>query len=194
MTYLVGLQGVKGVGKTTTANFLKNHFNGIGLAAEVDSFATPVYEIASVLTGESVDDIKLNKTKQYSAFDKHAPSVSPVFWGMTRRGLLQQIGTEVFRESFNHDVWASILCHRLSGSASLIVVVDDNRFQNEVEYLDLTIRIKRKLLSDGVGDFHPSENQEIECDHEFDLDNKDLNELAELILYELGLDQWTRDL
>lgn len=183
---IVGLQGEKGVGKTTTANDLMDYFNLMGFATIVDSFASPVYEIASVLTGESVEQIKENKTKPYMDF----PCIPNVLLGMTRRELLQRIGTEVFRDSFHPDTWASILRAKHPNGVNgkyYIVIVDDNRFPNECKFLDLTIRLKRNFHSDGVGDNHSSENQELEHDFEFDLDKGTIEELSKLILEALGL-------
>lgn len=180
MTFLIGLQGKKGVGKTTTANEIARIvFEKTDLVVGVRSFAEPVYKIASVLTGESIADTIANKANPYNEGD----NVPDVFWGMTRRELLQKIGTDVFRESFHPDIWVSIAKHKAKDFD--IVIFDDNRFQNEVDMLDLTVRLKRKSTSDGVGDSHSSENQSLTYAFECDLDKSTVADLVHEIVLRL---------
>lgn len=93
------------------------------------------------------------------------------------RRLLQVIGTEAGRE-YNENIWVEYLENNILGGLFIphIVLVDDCRFPNEIDYFarnflfDITtIRVKRlnnpALLENGMD--HPSETSLPESDVEF---------------------------
>lgn len=77
---------------------------------------------------------------------------------MTAREFLQFFGTEVCRRVYN-DIWAERLLKDIEIESSLLAVVDDVRFTNEVELIKAAggkiIRLNRKPFSDD----HSSETE-----------------------------------
>ena len=127
---IVGIHGKMGAGKSTVAHnliaVLKDDFN---IDATIKSFATPIYNLISILFDETVDEIKKNKNTL----------VRPrSFQGLrTYRELLQIVGMFV-RDNADKDIWINALF----GSDNMNVlqdwtadykwwIIDDLRFQNE---------------------------------------------------------------
>jgi len=159
MTYLVGLSGPKGVGKTTTKSILIDTIQQKYDVGSV-SFAEPVYNIVSEITGESVQWLKENKTNMWH---------NGIWAGWTPRRLLQYVGTDLFRNNLSQNIWVDIAVNRAKKSLLDIVIFDDCRFENEVAQLDLTIELQR----DGVRytSEHLSEMGGLPVDAQWSIDN-----------------------
>lgn len=132
---IVGLCGLAKVGKTTTARFVTHLLNETSV---VLSFATPVKDIALLFGWDGQKDQRGRK-------------------------LLQQIGTDVGR-TYDPDIWVNKLVDRAINHIrrGSFVVVDDVRFQNEIDAIrsmgGLVVLLdpgKRKL--DYSGEPHESE-------------------------------------
>lgn len=116
---VVGITGAAGAGKGTVAAMLGWH--------EV-SFADPLYEMISVMTGYPVERLKDRQFKE---------QVIP-WLGKSPRQLLQTLGTDWGRDTVAKDVWRKIGARRirvahLAGVSC--VAVPDVRFDDEADLI-----------------------------------------------------------
>lgn len=148
---IVGIHGKMGAGKSTVAHsliaVLKDDFN---IDATIKSFATPIYNLISILFDETVDEIKKNKNTL----------VRPrSFQGLrTYRELLQIVGMFV-RDNADKDIWINAL---FGNSNDRVVqdwmshgyqwwIIDDLRFQNEFQRIKdiggINIKVNRDITN-----------------------------------------------
>lgn len=116
---VVGITGAAGAGKGTVAAMLGWH--------EV-SFADPLYEMISVMTGYSVEQLKDRQFKE---------QVIP-WLGKSPRQLLQTLGTDWGRDIVAKDVWRKIGANRIRYARPAgisCVVVPDVRFDDEADLI-----------------------------------------------------------
>lgn len=155
----IGLIGLRGSGKTTAANLLR----------ELDytrlSFASPLKAMCSELVAPMSyqGDARLEYL-----FGSKKEEVIPHL-GVTGRHLMQTLGTEWGRNMIHSDIWINILLNNPIFQSWEKVVVDDVRFLYEAKALRdngaKLIRITRPGIECGS---HSSEqeSQEIEADFE----------------------------
>lgn len=129
MSKLIGIMGLKGSGKDTIAKMLPLEWNRM-------AFADTLKDITSILFGW--DRGMLEGSTESSR--KWREEVSE-YWAkelgnkkFTPRLALQTLGTDVFREHFDRDIWVKVLKHRIINSNSDIVVTDV-RFPNEAKMI-----------------------------------------------------------
>jgi len=133
---VVGIVGKAGAGKSTLAHELDRLISDGYLGAkpkrrtcEVFSLAGPVKDIAlTVLSGQA--DGKIDKEKLYRVGSRE----------LTGRKLLQIVGTE-FGRYLDQDIWVSILFEDIGACNIDVAIVDDVRFLNEFEAMDVRIGI-----------------------------------------------------
>lgn len=116
---VVGVTGAAGAGKGTVASMLGWH--------EV-SFADPLYDMISVMTGYSVEQLKDRQFKE---------QVIP-WLGKSPRQLLQTLGTDWGRDTVAKDVWRKIGVRRIEVAylrGVSCVVVPDVRFDDEADLI-----------------------------------------------------------
>lgn len=119
---IIGLCGAAGAGKNTVADIL---VEDCGFQAV--SFAGPVYEAVSAITGLPVEYLQDRKNKE-----------RPIGWlGVSPRELLQTLGTEWGREMIHENLWIVIALNKIAelAEAGGKVVVTDVRFDNEAAAL-----------------------------------------------------------
>lgn len=128
---IIGFCGFLGSGKDTAAEFLVNNYN-----FERDSFAKSLKDVLSVTFGWDRDWIE-GKTPESRAWREEVDS----WWAhrlnipnFTPRFAMQHIGTDVFRNHFNNEIWVATLENRLRKS-NKNYVVSDVRFPNEIEVI-----------------------------------------------------------
>jgi hypothetical protein len=112
---LIGLSGPAGAGKNTVAELLAD-------AVQL-SFAAPLYQCVSVITGISVARLQDRNVKE---------AVLPQL-GKSPRQLLQSLGTEWGRNCVHPEVWIRITLEKALGHVSCgrSVVITDVRYDNE---------------------------------------------------------------
>jgi hypothetical protein len=147
---VIGLTGLKGVGKSTAAK---------GLAEDgykVLSFADPLKDAALTIFDIPESD---RDNKQ-----KHLPR-----WNMTIREIYQILGTEVGRQ-IDPEVWIKNMASRIERSLCDTIVIDDVRFLNEAsfirdQYQSMIIGIVRRGSDKPkvTDDKHSSETEMVQC-------------------------------
>lgn len=113
---LIGLCGPAGCGKTTIAEGLRDR-----RGFKIVSFADPLYDAVSLITGLPVEKLKDRTVKE-----RELPGI-----GRSPRFLLQTLGTDWGREMVSEDIWVRAAMARIQPDED--VVVPDVRFDNEAE-------------------------------------------------------------
>lgn len=87
---LIGLAGLARTGKDTVGNFLVSHRN-----LKAYAFADPLKQACSATFGVPVNEF----------YDDNLKDEMHSFWGITRREMMQKLGTECVRHVFGYDTW-----------------------------------------------------------------------------------------
>lgn len=163
---LIGFSGKKGSGKSYFADYLVNNKLFIKL-----SFASPLKEITKILFNLSDEDVKDPIKKEL---------INPKF-NASPRELMQWLGTDIMREEFNKkfnysgSIWIDSVKDKVKTllDNNKDVVIDDVRFQNEVDMIHslggIVINLHNDLdntLTDSTST-HSSENQKLTFNYEF---------------------------
>ena len=163
---LIGFSGKKGSGKSYFADYLVNNKLFIKL-----SFASPLKEITKILFNLSDEDVKDPIKKEL---------INPKF-NASPRELMQWLGTDIMREEFNKkfNYSGSIWIDNVKDKVKTLldnnkdVVIDDVRFQNEVDMIHslggIVINLRNDLdntLTNSTST-HSSENQKLTFNYEF---------------------------
>ena len=161
---LIGFSGKKGSGKSYFADYLVNNKLFIKL-----SFASPLKEITKILFNLSDEDVKDPIKKEL---------INPKF-NASPRELMQWLGTDIMREEFNKrfNYSGSIWIDNVKDKIKMLldnnkdVVIDDVRFQNEVDMIHslggIVINLHNDLNNINSTSSHPSENQKLTFNYEF---------------------------
>jgi len=115
---IVAFCGKKRSGKDTAGDAIASH--GYFPIA----FADPIKETCQLVF--EFDDEQV--------FGARKEEVDP-FWDFSPRWAMQTIGTELFREGIDEDVWVKSLLARIDASSHSKFAVTDVRFPNEVDHL-----------------------------------------------------------
>lgn len=147
---LKGLTGAIGAGKSTVAGKIDE-------SAMVCSFAEPIYEALSLMSGYSVNSIK-----------DYKGNTSP-FGGKTWRYLLQTFGTDWGRNLIDDEFWIKIFEARYDRylREGKSIIIDDVRFANEADYIHSKGGIIIKIIRPNYEPelcVHESENQDVPFD------------------------------
>lgn len=167
---IIGFCGKKGSGKTYFSNYLVKKFK-----FHLLSFATPLKEATKIIFNLTDDEVKNPNKKEIIIPRLNA---SP-------RQLMQWMGTEVMRENFNKtfnyqgSIWVDNVKEQikslLSKDEHMNIVIDDVRFQNEIDMIHELggIVIQIKLIDNIINEtsYHPSENQKLSFDYDM-INNK----------------------
>ena len=163
---LIGFSGKKGSGKSFFADYLVNNKLFIKL-----SFASPLKEITKILFNLSDEDVKDPIKKEL---------INPKF-NASPRELMQWLGTDIMREEFNKkfnysgSIWIDSVKDKVKTllDDNKDVVIDDVRFQNEVDMIHslggIVINLRNNLdntLNNSTSN-HSSENQKLTFNYEF---------------------------
>lgn len=163
---LIGFSGKKGSGKSYFADYLVNNKLFIKL-----SFASPLKEITKILFNLSDEDVKDPIKKEL---------INPKF-NASPRELMQWLGTDIMREEFNKkfnysgSIWIDSVKDKVKTllDNNKDVVIDDVRFQNEVDMIHslggIVINLHNNLDNTLINSTstHSSENQKLTFNYEF---------------------------
>lgn len=155
---LIAIAGRKQAGKTTLARSLRNYLHeSYGVegyrAANVWSFAQPLKDICWVL----------------GLYDSTAKMDRENCLGWTQRETLQRVGSALRRE--RSTFWIDLLAEKADwgDNENHVVVIDDLRYSNEVDWLKANDAYIIRLCRGETGDDHPSETELTNTDHRYDL-------------------------
>ena len=115
---IIGLSGKKQNGKSTTANWLTQHYG-----YEQVSFGAALKEAVSIIFGFPMDKFEDGVWKE---------TVDP-FWGVTPRHILETVGTRCLRDNFRQDIWVKVVERKLANYKYRRIVLTDVRFPTEVD-------------------------------------------------------------
>jgi hypothetical protein len=189
---IIGICGLLGSGKDTLAQILIDKYN-----FEKLSFASKLKDIVSILfswnrkllEGDTLESRKWREEKDEWWSTKLGKDITP-------RWVLQNIGTDVFRNHFNDNIWLLVVEKTLMSNLHKNYVITDCRFPNEIQMLKKfgakIINIRRNtpnwfyqylnedILPRGV---HPSETSWIKTNFDLIIENNDtLEELENKII------------
>lgn len=149
---IIGLVGFIGSGKNSLAEYLTTVYD-----FKQESFASSLKDTLSCifdwdrnkLDGIYIEDrIWRNQIDSWWAQRLNIPDLTP-------RKMLQQVGTDLFRDYFHHDIWTASLENKLQKCEGNIVITDC-RFPNEIEAVrnlgGIVIRIKRGIEPEWFND------------------------------------------
>ena len=141
----IGLLGKKSSGKSTAANYLSEH------GYEIYSLATPLKILSKTLYKLSDQQLYGNEKE---IIDKR--------YNCSPRYIMQYIGTDIVRKYFGKDYWLTFLAKYIADYPNKKIVIDDVRFQNEVNYI-LALKTNSCIIKitsgeiDSLNDNHVSE-------------------------------------
>jgi hypothetical protein len=134
----LSLSGRAGSGKTTVSNHLKTHFHNQQFSINDFSFAGPLKDALCLWFGW--DRKRLDgdfSYKEGSSLDDGSPDPYCTALGMTRREIMQKMGTECMRAGMHPNFWiimADLGVHLGKVAPSDLYVISDARFVNELEW------------------------------------------------------------
>jgi len=184
--------GAAGAGKDTAANFVLEAKPG----ARNLKFAGALKDICTVTFGW--DRERLDTDLDYKEAPAYYPDGSACMERagevLTRRQIMQVLGTDMFRQQVNDRVWlqsalATVNATEQAGDAPDFWVVTDARFVNEIDFLKenfdrvYVVRIIREGATQGTAaTSHVSERQsaQIEANEEILVADGDLTTLREV--------------
>ena len=180
MTKFIVLSGRKQAGKTTAADFIATSLRDARNIVEITSFASPIKRFC-------IDVVGLTHEQVYGT-DEQKNSLTHIKWVnmpheirhrydfpntrqagsgpyndttrtfLTAREVMQLFGTDIMRNFFDYDIWATAPFAKYKSSTLDYVIIDDCRFPNEADmalkYNALFIRLERNVLGE---DIHVSE-------------------------------------
>lgn len=130
---IIGIHGRAGSGKDTVADYLVQHYG-----FRKDSLAAPLKRCVQDIFG--ISDAVMNDRGLREAALADWPDWTP-------RRLLQFVGTELFRDQIDPDIWVKSLCKRLLARPTGVDwVIPDVRFVNEDRVLRRVFGASYRLL------------------------------------------------
>jgi len=138
---IIALSGKKFSGKTITSNMLKEKFRKMGVNAKKMSFAGPLKDIAhmifgipyGVLYGDDKIKAEFITDVEWKYVGSRIKKYSRNTGKLSARDLLQLIGTDIFRNMIDENIWVKSAIRSAKNEGCRIIIFDDCRFPNEVD-------------------------------------------------------------
>jgi len=190
---IIGLCGMQSSGKDTVANILINKYGFIKI-----SFAGILKDVVSIMFDWERDLLEgLTKESRVWRETKDEWWSEKLHKDVTPRKMLQEIGTDIFRNNFNSNIWVYCVENRLRKySNGNNIVITDCRFINEINMIKNLggniIQVNRNLPEwfndfksgklEKIEGIHSSEIEWIKNTPDFEIDNdKTINDLYEKV-------------
>ena len=149
---IIGLVGLIGSGKNSAAEYLTAAYD-----FKQESFASSLKDTLSCIFGWN-----RNKLEGLIEEDRIWRDQVDPWWSqklnipdLTPRKMLQQVGTDLFRNYFHHDIWIASLENKLQKHTGNVVITDC-RFPNEIKAVrnlgGAVVRVKRGIEPDWFND------------------------------------------
>lgn len=145
-------------GKDTVADFIIEQLPDLHFQKK--SFAYKLKKITSIISGRSMEDMLTQEGKKINI---------PEF-NMTVGGMQQFIGTELFREWWDENIWIKALFADYGEKDNWII--SDTRFKNEADYIKKMGGFLLRLEGD-PGGVRARSNRDMNHASEVDLDDYD---------------------
>jgi hypothetical protein len=154
---IIGVIGKKTSGKTTFTNEICQHLSSF----EEIAFATPLKNICKELFSLSDEQIH----------DPFLKEEIDIRWNLSPRQLFQNIGTELFRNCYDRDIWIKIAREKMRTiKPSKNIIFSDIRQENELNFVRslgnsetvIIVEIQRDVSSKKL-DHHDTENFNLQC-------------------------------
>ena len=177
--------GRKGAGKDTLAGAITRAGVRMGVDVMIDrlAFADPIKRIVANVLGVP-PTVLWGTDAQKEAYQ---------VYGKSARHWMQWVGTEVFRDGVDPNIWADAAVRQIASSSAGLFILTDLRFPNEVEVVGrvatpYVVRVERASLGEPV-DSHRSETSGDAIPIDLVVHNDgpvaDLDEPAEAILVDV---------
>ena len=148
---VIGLSAKAGGGKDTAGDLIRGSLESKGYTTTQISFANPLKDICTMLFGWDRNRLQTDiEFKESSLLDDGTPDPACEMLGMSRRVVMQRLGTEAMRQGLHSDIWViamKLAIKRGDYDAYDYGLLTDCRFINELQFvrdLDGTlIRIDR---------------------------------------------------
>jgi len=169
---LIGISGKIGGGKDTVAKLLADKFNK-KIPVFKKSFAFKLKQVVEILSGykmkTSYDNNFFDGITDFTREDK---DVFIKVFNQSIGEMLQIIGTEVFRDNYDKEVWIKSLFNDYNSyeKKNTIWIISDVRFTNEAEYVKSNDGILIRVNGDPLNIANNS-NRDINHPSETALDN-----------------------
>ena len=190
---LIGLTGRAGHGKNTVADIICD----LVPEAEQYALAGPVKQMALAIN--PIVDYDHEGYETWSAYHVYlADVVDAKGWDSAKRDpevrrFLQRLGTEGVRGTFGDDAWINLMWKWWESSSARVGVLTDVRFPNELEAVDVSIRVVRPDAGDLTPENSQHASEQLTDVADFVVHNNgslaDLRDEVYLVLSELGLVQ-----
>ena len=139
---IIGITGLIGSGKDTAADYLVRFhgFHRVSFAGALKDAVAAIFGWSrDMLEGQSPESrLWREQVDQWWSQRLNMPQLTP-------RWVLQNVGTEVFRNHFHPDIWVASVENRIRQYQR--VVITDTRFENEIQAVRAiggqTLRISR---------------------------------------------------
>lgn len=129
---IIGFVGIEGSGKDTATDYMCNKYG-----FKTDSFAYAVKDVCSSVFGwdRELLEGKTPESRKWreSVDDWWANEL--MIENFTPRMAMRVIGTDVFRNNFNQNIWISSLKRRLLCNNNNNIIISDLRFENEIRFV-----------------------------------------------------------
>lgn len=166
--YLVGFSGKMGSGKSYVAKKLKEALESrANLKVEIESMAKPLQAALMQMT---------------VATDYAEAKQETIMGDLTGRRFLQLMGTELGRECISPDIWVAAFKNRISRSTADIILVDDIRFENEAEDLNILVDVEADRTPPQSE--HASESNNLFWDLKYINDTPEISEKLIDVIYD----------
>jgi hypothetical protein len=185
---IIGICGLLGSGKDTLAQILidKYHFEKLSFAGKLKDIVSVLFSWdRKLLEGDTLESRKWREEKDEWWSAKLGKDITP-------RWVLQNIGTDVFRNHFNNNIWVLVVEKTLMLNLNKNYVITDCRFPNEIQMLKKfgakIINIRRntpnwfyQYLNEDIfpRGVHPSETSWIKTNFDLIIENNDTLEELE---------------
>jgi hypothetical protein len=164
--FLLGIIGQIGSGKDTAANYIIHNYNFVKL-----SFGSILKDVVSCIYNWDRNMLE-GVTEESRIWRETIDS----FWNITPRQALISIGTDLFRNHYDENIWIKSLENKIS-KLDKNIIINDCRFINEVKFIKQRGGIIIKINRDGYNKVEAEINLIDKSLIDYDIQNDNLENL-----------------
>jgi hypothetical protein len=158
-TFIVGLSGKKQSGKNTICDRLYDFVKGSHISCNYPEKSCKIYSFADALKEKVCMSVLGLTYEQCYGSDEYKNSLTQYQWSffpeeirtnnkgfMTARDIMQIVGTNIFRNYFDDNIWVNATFRKIKEDGYKIALISDVRFPSEVEGIIENKGVVVKLL------------------------------------------------